>query len=242
MGQIAARLGDSLGLEQDQVMLSCLEFIEPDPDQALEVLAEGPVSHVTLLPLLLGSGKHATLEMEEVVERLRSKAPSLDIYLAGGLGPDPLMADLIVERVQGIPSPPIPANANGRAAGVLLVKAGTKSMYDDCIWLKELGQSVEDRLGPRYAVEVAQSHYGDPTMEDAAGRLVAQRGVSSITCVPYLFFPGLILQRNILGGMAQLQHDYPDLPMTATPPLGADQRVVEVAAQRVREVWAQAAG
>jgi hypothetical protein len=43
---------------------------------------------------------------------------------------------------------------------------------------------VEQRLGMGYAVEVAQSHFGDPTMP-AAARLVEERRVSAIIFVPY---------------------------------------------------------
>jgi sirohydrochlorin ferrochelatase len=119
--------------------------------------------------------------------------------------------------------------------GILLVKAGTQTRYDDCLWLKELGGWVERDLGEGYAVEVAQSHYGDPTMEHAAAELVGQRGVSSIICVPYVFFPGMILRRNVLGTMRQLQETYPNVVMSVAPPLGVDDRLVAVASDRVRE-------
>ena len=103
----------------------------------------------------------------------------------------------------------------------------------------ELGQIVENRLGPNYAVSIAQSHYGDPTMDAAAATLVDKRNVGSIMCVPYLFFPGLILQRNVIGGLEKLRNEYPDIPIRVTPPLGVDSRLVSVAADRIREVWSR---
>lgn len=233
----ADQLQTLLGLRSCQLVLSCLEFIEPYPDQAVRLLEERGFRQVVLVPFLLGNGKHATLELEELVEGFRVDTPDVQLYLADGLGADPLLADLVVQRLQGMDSPsPFQPEAS-RTAGVLLVKAGTKNMYDNCQWLVELGRSVEDRLGAGYAVEVAQSHYGDPTMEAATEHLIEGRGASSVTYVPYLFFPGLILKRNILGGMARLQEKYPDLPMAATPPLGADPRVLAVVAERVRELW-----
>ena len=120
---------------------------------------------------------------------------------------------------------------------MLLVKAGTKNQYDDCLWLEELGRKVEKRLGLGYAVSVAQSHYGDPTVEAGAARLVEERGVSAMVVMPYLFFPGLILKRNILGGLDRLRLHYPNLSLAVTPPLGVDDRLVAVAADRVRQVW-----
>ena len=233
----ADQLQELLGLRSCQLLLSCLEFIEPHPDQAVKLLEERGIRQVALVPFLLGNGKHATLELEELVEGLRVDAPNVQLYLADGLGPDPLLADLVVQRLQTMNSPSSFQPEAGHTAGVLLVKAGTKTIYDDCRWLVELGRSVEDRLGAGYAVEVAQSHYGDPTMEAATAHLVEGRGAASVTYVPYLFFPGLILKRNVLGGMARLQQRYPDVPMAATPPLGADPRVLSVVANRVRALW-----
>jgi sirohydrochlorin cobaltochelatase len=239
----ADRLQKRLTPARAQVVLSCLEFIQPHPPQAVRLLAQQGLRRIVVAPYLLGHGKHATLELQEVLEALRAGNPGVDIQLADGLGADPRLADLVAERVRDLGAPQPPPAAD-RPAGVLVVKAGTKTQYDDCRWLEELGRMVERDLGLGYAVEVAQSHYGDPTMEAAAARLVEQRRVSSLTCVPYLLFPGLILQRNVLGTMTRLQEQYPGLPMRVTPPLGTDDRLVAVAADRVQEVWRrpQAAG
>ena len=197
---------------------------------------------VVLAPFLLGNGKHATLEMNEIMEEVRGRLPGIQLHLADGLGADPNLADLVVQRVRELEESPdsVSVDPTGRR-GVLLVKAGTKTEYDDCIWLEELGQLVEDRLGADHAVAVAQSHYGDPTMDAAAAKLVQERRVSSIMCVPYLFFPGLILQRNVIGGMEQIRERYPHVAMSVTPPLGVDDRIVAITAERVRQVWRQAA-
>jgi sirohydrochlorin cobaltochelatase len=239
---VADHLQTALCLNPQQIVLSCLEFIEPYPEEAVRMLQGRGFRRVALLPFFLGSGKHATLELAEIVGDMRVKAPDVQLYLAEGLGADPLMANLVVQRIRGIDSPSRFQPSDGHTAGILLVKAGTKTIYDDCRWLEELGVMVEHRLGPGYAVGVAQSHYGVPTMPAAAKRLVEERQASSITYVPYLFFPGIILKRNVLEGMASLQEQYPDTPMAVTPPLGPDERVVSVAAQRVRDLWARANG
>jgi sirohydrochlorin ferrochelatase len=195
---------------------------------------------VAIVPLLLGNGKHATLELDEVLDGLRREMPQVELHLAEGLGADPNLAELVVERLRGVGGLPGARPGIRRPTGVLLVKAGTKTLYDDCQWLKELGQLVEQRLGPEFAVAVAQSHYGDPTIESAAAHLVGERRASSIVCVPYLLFPGIILRRNVLGGMALLKEQYPGLPMAVTPPLGVDDRLVSLTAEKVQEVWARA--
>jgi sirohydrochlorin ferrochelatase len=237
LNDAATRLQAELGRPQAQVLLSCLEFIQPHPDQAVQLLVNQGLERVVVMPYLLGHGKHATLELDEVLDQLRAEIPQVRLYLADGLGADSRIAELVVERIHDLDGSALASSATGHPIGVLVVKAGTKTQYDDCLWLEELGQMVEKGLGLGYAVAVAQSHYGDPTMEAAAARLVEERRVSSIICVPYLFFPGMILRRNVLGGLERLQQKYPGVPMTVTPPLGVDDRLVAVAADRVREVW-----
>ena len=234
----ADRLQISLGQDRARVVLTCLEFIEPHPDQTVHRMAEQGLSRVVVVPYLLGQGKHVTLEMDEILGALRAELPHLRLYLAESLGPDPRMADIVTERVRA-QAEYLPARDQGKPTGVLLVKAGTKNQYDDCVWLEELGRMVEMRLGLGYAVAIAQSHYGDPTVEAGAARLVDDLGVASIIVVPYIFFPGLILKRNVLGGMDRLQKLYPGVSLAVTPPLGVDDRLVAVAADHIRRVWDQ---
>jgi sirohydrochlorin ferrochelatase len=60
-------------------------------------------------------------------------------------------------------------------------------------------------------------------------------------CVPYIFFPGIILQRNVIGGLEQIKERYPHIAMSVTPPLGVDDKIVAITADRVRQAWNQAA-
>lgn len=244
LGEVARRLPAALvspaAAQPPPVLLSCLEFIEPHPEQAVRLLSEQGVENVVVMPYLLGNGKHATLEMDEMLDEVRARLPQVQLHLADGLGADARIADLVIERIADLgTAAPLPAP--GRNVGILLVKAGTRTQYDDCQWLAQLGQMVENRLGLGYAVDVAQSHYGDPTMEFAAARLVSERSVSAIICVPYIFFPGLILTRNVLGTMDKLQSQYPGLTMAIAPPLGVDDRLIAVAADRIREIQNRAA-
>ena len=219
-----------------------MEFIEPHPDQSIRNMVNQGLEQMVVIPYLLGQGKHVTVEMDEILDDLRAELPSLGLYLAESLGPDPRMADIIVERVHSLGlfnGTDVPGDEAQGPTGVVVVKAGTKNQYDDCLWFHDLGRMVENRLGLSYAVAVAQSHYGDPTVDDAATILVEERGAARIVVVPYLFFPGLILKRNILGAMERITQRYPTVSLGVTPPLGVDDRMVAIAADKIRQVWNQ---
>ena len=237
--EAARRLAESLGGDAEQVIVSCLEFLPPHPPEAVSILADAGLERVVIAPYLLGNGKHATLEMDEVLADIAAASPGVELRLADGLGADIRIAELVRERIAALPDA-ARRPADERKVGILLVKAGTQTRYDDCLWLKELGGWVERDLGEQYAVAAAQSHYGDPTMESAAAELINERGVGSIICAPYIFFPGLILRRNVLGTMHRLQQAYPHIPMWVAPPLGVDDRLVAVASDRVREAQSAA--
>jgi sirohydrochlorin ferrochelatase len=232
-----------LEIDDSQMVLSCLEFIEPFPHEAVKILNDRGYDRVVMAPFLLGNGKHATLEMNEIIEEVRGQLPDIKLHLAGGLGMDSKLADLVVQRVKGLEASSEHSGTDQGTGphGILLVKAGTKTEYDDCVWLEELGQLIEDELGDNYAVAVSQSHYGDPTMDTAATKLAETRGVSSIICVPYIFFPGIILQRNVIGGLEEIKARYPHIAVSMTPPLGVDDKIMSIAADRVRQVWSQTA-
>ena len=156
LGEVAQRLQSELGNERAQVLLSCLEFIQPFPDEAVKLLSQQGMNRVVMLPYLLGNGKHATVEMDEMLDEVRAQSPQVELVLAEGLGADPRLASLIVDRI-GDMDHAAPEPKGDETVGILLVKAGTRTQYDDCQWLAELGQMVEERMGKGYAVDVAQS-------------------------------------------------------------------------------------
>ena len=230
--QMVSRLQERLAENNATVRMACLEFIQPDLPQAVGGLVSEGCTDIIVMPFLLGQGTHTTDDLEEEIARSLEAYPQARIRASDVFGPDPALVEIVVERVQarGV-------SLNGKSAaaqtGVMLVKAGTRSPAEDHMWLHEMGRMLEKRLGMGYAVAVAQSHFGSPTMEEAAAQLVEKQGVSEVTCVPYIFFPGLILTRNIMGGVRTLGQKYPDVGFDVTPTLGIEDGLVELTARRV---------
>lgn len=240
--EMVRRLQERLGADNAMVRMACLEFIQPDLPQAVAGLVSEGCTDITVMPFLLGQGTHTTDDLEEEIARSLEAHPQVRIKASDVFGPDPALVEIVLKRVQAqcsqdqdpsLNGNSAPGDSDNRPTGVMLVKAGTRSQAEDHLWLFKMGRMLEERLGAGYAVAVAQSHFGSPTMEEAAVELVEEQGVSTVTCVPYIFFPGLILTRNIIGGLKSLGQKYPDVEFDVTPTLGVEDGLVELTARRV---------
>ena len=232
--EMVSRLQVRLAENRARVRMACLEFIQPDLPQAVGELVSEGCTDITVMPFLLGQGTHTTDDLEEEIARSLEVYPQARIRASEVFGPDPALVDIVLRRVQARSSA-LNGAPNDAPTGVMLVKAGTRSQSEDHLWLFKMGSMLGKRLGSRYAVAVAQSHFGSPTMEEAAAELVERQGVSAVTCVPYIFFPGLILTRNIMGGLETLGQKYPGIDFDVTPTLGVEDGLVELTARRILE-------
>ena len=237
VSRLQARLDADSAACRSKVVMACLEFIQPDLAAAVGSLVDQGCGDITVMPFLLGQGTHTTEDLDEEIARSLAAHPQARISAAESFGADPALADIAAARVMQQPAALNALNGTGsggaKPTGVLLVKAGTRSPAENHRWLHTLGDMLEERLGAGYPVAVAQSHFGAPTMDEAARELVERRGAASVTCVPYIFFPGLILTRNIMGGLDTLRQRYPRIPFSLTPTLGVDARLVDLTARRI---------
>ena len=237
--EMVRRLQSQLGEDNAKVRMACMEFIQPDLPKAVAGLVADGCTDITVMPFLLGQGTHSTEDLAEGIERSLEDFPHIRIKATAVFGADPALVEIIRQRVQAQVAQrngsagSIMAGRAGAPMGVMLVKAGTRSQAEDHLWLYEMGRMLEEQLGAGFAVAVAQSHFGPPTMEEAAADLVERRGAASVTCVPYIFFPGLILTRNIIGGVKTLEQKYPGVGFAVTPTLGVDDGLVELTARRI---------
>ena len=83
---------------QVQVRCAYLELTAPDLTTSADELIALGVSHLTVLPLFLGVGKHAREDLPLIIEEIRAAHPSLRLELLPTAGESPqltaLMADI----------------------------------------------------------------------------------------------------------------------------------------------------
>ena len=87
------------------VVCAYLELCAPSLEQAVgQVVAEGALQ-VTIVPMFLGTGKHAREDLPLLVGELRSAHPQVAFHVQAAIGEDPRMTVLMAEIACELPSP-----------------------------------------------------------------------------------------------------------------------------------------
>lgn len=77
------------------VRCAYLEFDQPDLSAAVDQLAGDGAVEITIVPMFLGTGKHAREDLPPLVKALGEKHPSLRLTLRRAVGEDPRVLDLL---------------------------------------------------------------------------------------------------------------------------------------------------
>jgi len=74
-----------------------LELCEPAlPDAVRQLVADGATA-VTVVPMFLGTGKHAREDLPLLVQELRTAHPAVQFHVQAAIGEDPRMTALMAE-------------------------------------------------------------------------------------------------------------------------------------------------
>lgn len=95
---VAARLAAA----QPDVPARCayLELQQPDIASAVADLLAAGARRICLVPMFLGTGKHAREDLPQLVERLRKVHPEASFVLQPPVGEDPRVLDLLAAIAQ----------------------------------------------------------------------------------------------------------------------------------------------
>ena len=77
------------------VICAYLELQQPGLPSAAAELVTGGATHITIVPMFLGTGKHAREDLALLLERLRNQYPTVAFTLQPAVGEDPRLLDLI---------------------------------------------------------------------------------------------------------------------------------------------------
>lgn len=96
--------------QQPQALVACayLELCEPDLQHAVQQLMEQGAQQLTVVPMFLGTGKHAREDLPKLVHELQQRYCDLSIHVQVAIGEDPrmtaLMAHIALEQPCDQPS------------------------------------------------------------------------------------------------------------------------------------------
>ena len=77
------------------VRCAYLELTTPDLPQAVKDLVDQGATAVTIVPMVLGTGKHAREDLPVLVAELRARHPRVQVHVQAAIGEDPRMTALM---------------------------------------------------------------------------------------------------------------------------------------------------
>ncbi|MGK5632851.1 sirohydrochlorin chelatase [Streptomyces sp. URMC 123] len=189
-----------------RVRLAHLDLAAPSVASVLAALT----GEVVLVPLLLGTGYHLRVDLPAAV----AAAPHLRARTAAALGPHPLLAEALADRLAEAGRP--------RSAGPVVLAAAGSSDPAAVGDTERMARLLAVRLGTR----VVPSYLGGrgPATADVVAALRAEgHGAVSVAC--YLTTPGHFARRAVAAGAAA------GAAFTAAP-LGAHEAVARLVLRR----------
>lgn len=95
---IKAKVGHDLVETAIMNRMSALPTIE----DAVKRLAAKGADHIVIIPMFFADGMHIRHDIPAEIAGLKAALPGVAITMAGHIGPDPRIADILLERVQEV--------------------------------------------------------------------------------------------------------------------------------------------
>lgn len=93
MEAVAARITEAHGGRT--VACAYLELCAPSLPDAVDALVQAGAHQITVVPMFLGTGKHAREDLPALVSELRARHPTVQFTVQIAIGEDPRMTDLM---------------------------------------------------------------------------------------------------------------------------------------------------
>lgn len=198
--------------------LSFVSNASPRPTEVLADLAGQGEREAVVLPVFLTTGYHVRHDIGEAVQAVEGR--SFRVRTARALGPDPMLAQVMTERLAAV---------SGRVFGTQVVLAAAGSLdrraNADAVVMAGL---LAERLG--MPVRTAYLSASEPTVESMLTRL-SRRG-RPIAVASYLLAEGGYTQRlSDIAALAGLEQEAVRTPRVAGP-LGAHELVARLLVRR----------
>ncbi|MFO7926171.1 CbiX/SirB N-terminal domain-containing protein [Natronomonas sp.] len=223
--ELAAGLEARLGLPTDA---GFIELAEPSITEAIESLAPS-VSDVTVIPLSLFAASHVKADVPLVVNEARAEH-DIAVHSGRHLGVHPAIVELLDDRTAAVEAD-LGVDRTDDDVLVVLCARGSSDpdSNGDVHKLARLLYEGRDFL----SVEAAFIGVTEPRLEDAL-HAVSKRRPDAVVVLPYMLGDGVLTER-IRERTAEFDADYPYAVAGCGDPLGTDDRLLDVLADRFEE-------
>lgn len=210
-----------------------IELARPTAGEALDAAVAQGAAEVVAVPAVLLAAAHAKNDVPMAVAAARLRHPGVRFFTARPLGVHPGMVRALADRLAAVSE-----QLDPERTAVLLVGRGS-SDPDANADLHKLARLLAERRG-LLTVEVAYTGVTTPTPEAAFNAMLSRRP-RAIVVLPYLLYPGVLLDR-LRAQMAELAALHPRLELRVGEPVGTHPAIVEVLLERVEEAVTGAGG
>lgn len=92
-------VANQMRVRDPHVLVGCayLEMMEPNLPGAARALVASGASHITVVPLFLGVGRHAREDLPRLMATLAQEHPKVHVELQRAIGEDPRVISLLAE-------------------------------------------------------------------------------------------------------------------------------------------------
>lgn len=122
---------------------------------------------------------------------------------------------------------------NKMESGVIILGHGSKAP-EALETLKRIAEMVKSALHGA-EVEIASLQFNKPDLPEAIEATVA-KGAKRIVIIPLFLYNGIHMQEDIPAVINEMKEKYPGLEIVMAKNLGADNRIVDVLLDRIKEV------
>ncbi|WP_311171696.1 CbiX/SirB N-terminal domain-containing protein [Halobellus ordinarius] len=220
---LAAKLEAALELPVD---VAFLELAEPSISAAIEGLAP-TCERLTVVPLSLFGASHVKSDIPVAVQTARAEHDGLTIQYGSHLGVHPSLVALLDERVGAVESS-LGVDRETDDVAVVVCARGSSDPDSNADVHKLTRLLYEGRDLDR--VEASFIGVTTPKLDDTLHSIAKERP-DGIAVVPYMLGDGKLTQR-IVETTREFDESYPYVDAGAGDPLGTDDRVVDVLADR----------
>ncbi|ELZ95872.1 hypothetical protein C440_06267 [Haloferax mucosum ATCC BAA-1512] len=223
---LASKLERHLSLPVDAAYI---ELAEPSIADAIETLAPTCRS-LTVVPLSLFAASHVKNDVPMAVQVARTKHDDMTFHFGSHLGIHPSIVDLLDERVRGVEAD-LGVERGDDDVAVVLCARGSSDPDSNGDVHKLARLLYEGREFTR--VESTFIGVTSPRLEETL-HTVAKDRPDAVVVLPYMLGDGVLTQR-IIDKTETFGGEYPYVTAGASGPLGTDDRLVDVLADRCRE-------